>query len=246
MFSTVDLGLTLLAGLLTTLQPCVLPLIPIVVGGAINENRFAPIYIGMGMVVFYALIGAVTGFLEPLFGLEPAEFKTFGGGVMVVTGLILLIPRFSFHANTVFSGMIDRLNNATAKISTANPWGGFLLGGVLSLVWAPCAGPMLASAISLLTQDSGGGVDSVWRGAVMLGVYGIGAAVPLVLLAYLTRTVFSNVREKLLRTQRLLTTVMAVMLLVFGVLIVTGWMKFVEQYLLTVLPESWIGFVISI
>lgn len=250
MLQTLNLGLALIAGFLSTLQPCVLPLIPIVLGGAIYQNKLAPIYIGLGMVIFYALLGAITGFIEPLFGFEPSEFKVVGAGMMVVTGIILLIPHVFSNLGSVYSGALNRLNQKASSLSFDSPVSCLLLGAILSLIWAPCAGPMLASALTLLTSglmtDGSANLESVLQGSILLGFYGLGAATPLVILAYITRTAFTNWRTKILKAQGLLTKVLGIFFLVFGLLILTGAMNKIEVYLLTILPESWLGFVNSI
>jgi len=250
MLQPLNLGLALIAGFLSTLQPCVLPLIPIVLGGAIYQNKFAPIYIGLGMVIFYALLGAVTGFIEPLFGFEPSEFKTIGAAMMVGSGIILLAPHLFSNLNGVYSGALNRLNQKASSLSFDSPISCLLLGGILSLIWAPCAGPMLASALTLLTSglvtDGSTDIQSVLQGSILLGFYGLGAAAPLVILAYITRTAFANWRNSLLKAQGLLTKLLGIFFLVFGLLILTGAMNKIEIYLLTILPESWLGFVNSI
>jgi cytochrome c biogenesis protein CcdA len=250
MLQPLNLGLALIAGFLSTLQPCVLPLIPIVLGGAIYRNRFAPIYIGLGMVIFYALLGAITGFIEPLFGFEPSEFKTVGAGMMVASGIILLAPHLFSNLNGVYSGALNRLNQKASSLSFDSPLSCLLLGGILSLIWAPCAGPMLASALTLLTSglmtDGSTEIQSVLQGSILLGFYGLGAAAPLVVLAYITRAAFANWRTGLLKAQGLLTKLLGIFFLVFGLLILTGAMNKIEIYLLTILPESWLGFVNSI
>jgi len=250
MLQTLHLGLALIAGFLSTLQPCVLPLIPIVLGGAIYQNKYAPIYIGVGMVIFYTLIGAITGFIEPLFGFEPSEFKTIGAVMMVASGIILLAPHVFSGLRGVYSGVMNRLNQSSSSLSFDSPVACLLLGGILSLIWAPCAGPMLASALTLLTTDiAGDGASStsgVLQGSILLGLYGLGAAFPLVILAYVTRSIFARWREGLLKAQGLLTKLLGIFFLVFGLLILTGVMAQVEVFILSILPESWLGFVNSI
>jgi len=250
MLQAFNLGLALIAGFLSTLQPCVLPLIPIVLGGAIYQNKYAPIYIGLGMVIFYTLIGAITGFIEPLFGFEPSEFKTIGAIMMVASGIILLAPHIFTGLRGAYSGVINRLNQSSSSLSFDSPIACLLLGAILSLIWAPCAGPMLASALTLLTSgmmnDGASPGNGVLQGSILLGLYGLGAAFPLVVLAYVTRTVFAHWREGLLKAQNLLTKLLGIFFLVFGLLILTGVMAKVEIYILSILPEPWLGFVNSI
>jgi len=250
MLEPLNLGLALVAGFLSTLQPCVLPLIPIAVGGALNQNKHAPLWIGLGMLGFYALLGAITGFIEPLFGFDPTEFKTIGAVLMMLTGLILVLPHVFTGARVFYSGVINHLNKRAATLSFESPFACLLMGAILSLIWAPCAGPMLASALTLLTSgliaEGASDLKGILQGSILLGVYGLGAASPLVLLAYLTRTAFARWRPALLKTQSVLTKALGIFFLIFGALMLSGVMKAFEIYLLQLLPESWLGFVNSI
>jgi cytochrome c biogenesis protein CcdA len=109
---------------------------------------------------------------------------------------------------------------------------------------------MLASALTLLTTEisdpNSAGITGVLQGSVLLGLYGLGAALPLVVLAYLTRSAFAQWRARLLLAQGLLTKVLGIFFLVFGLLILTGAMAKFEIYILSILPESWLMFVNSI
>jgi len=251
MFESINLGLALVAGFLSTLQPCVLPLIPIVLGGAVYRNKFAPLYIGSGMVLFYTFLGGLTGFIEPLFGIEPAEFRAVGAWMLIVSGIILLAPHIFSGLGRFYSGALARLSQSSQTLSFESPAACLLLGVMLSLIWAPCAGPMLASALTLLATGLMGdaqssSANSIVQGSVVLGMYGVGAAAPLVVLAYVTRVGFARWRNTLLTAQGLLTKILGIFFLIFGLLVLTGLMKSIEMFLLSMMPESWLGFVNSI
>jgi cytochrome c biogenesis protein CcdA len=250
MLEPLNLGLAMIAGFLSTLQPCVLPLIPIIFGGAILQNKYAPIYIGLGMVVFYTLLGALTGFIEPLFGFEPSQFQTIGAVMMVGSGIMLLSPQLLSKFSILFSSFLNLLNRRAGSLSFESPISCLLLGAILSLMWTPCAGPMLASTLTILTSglmaDGDTNTQTVLQGSVLLGVYGIGTAIPLVTLSYITRSAFSSWSKGLIKAQELLTKILGIFFVMIGVLILTGAMKMIEIYLLTILPESWLGFVNSI
>jgi len=77
------LGLSLLAGSLTTLSPCVFPILPLVVGGAVQTNRLAPVAMGVGMAASFALIGLLLGAAGPALGIDGDSVRTFGGIMLV-------------------------------------------------------------------------------------------------------------------------------------------------------------------
>ncbi|MBP9117449.1 MAG: cytochrome c biogenesis protein CcdA, partial [Methyloversatilis sp.] len=70
MSSAAEFGLALAAGSLTTLSPCVFPILPLVVGGAVQANRLAPVAMGLGMVASFALLGVLVGVLGDALGLD--------------------------------------------------------------------------------------------------------------------------------------------------------------------------------
>ena len=78
MISFSEFALSMAAGGLTTLSPCVLPLLPLVVGGATQKNKLAPLFMGTGMVASFTLIGVVLGVLGERLSLNPDTVRTVG------------------------------------------------------------------------------------------------------------------------------------------------------------------------
>ena len=110
-----------------------------------------------------------------------------------------------------------------------------MLGGVLGLVWSPCSGPLLASALTLVASEGG-----AWRGGVILGVFGLGAATPLVAVAYASRRGFQSVRDKVLAHGDRVTKIFGALIFLAGVAIATGADKWLEAQLLDHLPDVWL------
>ena len=111
-----------------------------------------------------------------------------------------------------------------------------LLGGVLGLVWSPCSGPLLASALALVVSE-GGAVS----GAIILGAFGVGAALPLVGVAYASRSGFERWRDRALRSMDGVKKGFGALLGLAGVAILMGWDKALEAWALDHLPEAWTG-----
>jgi cytochrome c biogenesis protein CcdA len=116
-----------------------------------------------------------------------------------------------------------------------------LLGGVLGLVWSPCSGPLLGSALSLVASEGG-----VARGGVVLGVFGLGAAVPLVVVAYASRKGFVRVRDWVLVRVDSVRRGFALLLGAVGVAILSGGDKWLEAQVLRVLPDAWVSLTVGI
>ena len=88
-----QLGLSLAAGGLTTLSPCVFPLLPLVLGGALQGSRFAPVAMGVGMIASFAAIGMVIGALGPALGIDADTVRTAGAAMLIAFALVMLVPR---------------------------------------------------------------------------------------------------------------------------------------------------------
>ena len=86
------LGLSLVAGSLTTLSPCVFPILPLVLGSAVQASRLAPIAMGVGMAISFALIGIILGALGPALGIDSDSVRLFGAWMLITFGLVMLVP----------------------------------------------------------------------------------------------------------------------------------------------------------
>ena len=116
-----------------------------------------------------------------------------------------------------------------------------MLGGVLGLVWSPCSGPLLGSALTLVASEGG-----IARGGVVLGVFGLGAAIPLVAVAYASRSGFVRVRDWVLSRIEQVRHGFAVLLGLMGVAIITGGDKWLEAQVLNWLPDAWVNLTVGI
>lgn len=182
--------LSLFAGSLTTLSPCVFPLLPLVLGGAWQGNRFAPVAMGVGMTTSFALIGMVLGALGPALGIDGDSVRTGGAVMLIAFALVMLVPALGERFTQWMLPIASSANAASTQLDGGSLLGALLLGSVLGLVWSPCSGPLLGSALTLVASEGG-----VARGGLVLGIFGLGAAIPLVLVAYASRSGFMRVRD---------------------------------------------------
>src|ERR1700734_2499645 len=92
-FGTGTYGLGLMAGALSTLSPCVLPLVPVLVASAVNAHRWGALALGAGLVASFTLVGIFLATLGASLGLDPDTLRTVGAVILALFGLVLLIPR---------------------------------------------------------------------------------------------------------------------------------------------------------
>ena len=228
-------GLSLAAGSLTTLSPCVFPILPLVLGGTVQGNRLAPVAMGLGMALSFSMIGLVIGALGPALGIDSDTVRIFGALLLVVFGLVMLVPKLNQRFTEWMLPIASSANTASSRLDAGSLGGAFLLGGVLGLVWSPCSGPLLASVLTLVASEGGAS-----RGALILGLFGIGAATPLVAVAYASRSGFSHARGWVLEHIDAIKKGFGFLILVTGVAILTGGDKLVEARVVDLLPDAWL------
>ena len=170
---------TILAGMLTIAAPCILPLLPILLGVSIGQtSKTRPMFIVSGFVVMFSAVAIILSVLTRNLGLSPNLIRTIGVFVLGIFGLLLLWP-------APFDALMIRFNRFFAKVGTlSNPtnrgnWSGFILGITLGIVWAPCAGPVLASVLTLVALQK-----DLTIATILLFAYAIGAGIPMLLIAY--------------------------------------------------------------
>jgi cytochrome c biogenesis protein CcdA len=159
-----------------------------------------------------------------------------GALMLIVLGLVMLIPTLNRRFSEWMLPIASSANAASSHLDGGSLGGALLLGGVLGLVWSPCSGPLLASALTLVASQGGAA-----RGALTLGLFGVGAALPLVAVAYASRSGFARARGWVLARIDAIKKGFGVVILVTGVAILTGGDKWVEARVVDLLPDAWIG-----
>lgn len=152
------------AGLLTLINPCVLPVLPIVLATALNASRFGPLAVAGGMSLSFVVLGMLVTVAGRSLGIHEGTIANAGAVLMIGFGLVLLVPRFSEGFATATAGVSARADAGLDQVDRASLSGQFLGGMLLGAVWSPCIGPTLGSAIGLASQ----GENLVWATAIMV------------------------------------------------------------------------------
>jgi cytochrome c-type biogenesis protein len=236
-----QLGLSVAAGGLTTLSPCVFPLLPLVLGGAVRGHRLAPVAMGLGMMLSFAGIGVVLGALGPALGIDADTIRVAGAAMLIAFALAMLVPALGDRFSRWMLPIASAANAASTRLDGRSLLSAAALGAVLGLVWTPCSGPLLGSALTLVASEGG-----ALRGGVVLALFGLGAAIPLVAVAYASRRGFMRARDWILARIERVRRGFAVLLGGVGVAILTGADKWVEARVLAWLPDAWVNLTIGI
>lgn len=236
-----QLGLSVAAGGLTTLSPCVFPLLPLVLGGAVQGHRLAPVAMGLGMMLSFAGIGVVLGALGPALGIDADTIRLAGAAMLIAFAFVMLVPALGDRFSRWMLPIASAANAASTRLDGGSLLSAAALGAVLGLVWSPCSGPLLGSALTLVASEGG-----ALRGGVVLALFGLGAAIPLVAVAYASRSGFMRARDWILARIERVRRGFAVLLGGMGVAILTGADKWVEARVLGWLPDAWVNLTIGI
>jgi cytochrome c-type biogenesis protein len=230
-FGAATYGLGLVAGALSTLSPCVLPLVPVVIASAVNAHRWGAVALGTGLAMSFAIIGIFLATVGASLGLDPDTFRTAGAVILGIFGLILLMPKLQSVFATATGALSNSGSELLARVTFEGFTGQFLVGLLLGVVWSPCVGPTLGAATTLASQGR-----NLGQIGLLMSIFGVGAAAPLVLLGSLSRASLTKVRGRLLNVGKVGKQVFGFVMLGLGVLIATGLDKSWEAWVLDRTP----------
>jgi len=233
-FGPATYGLSLAAGGLSILSPCVLPLIPILLGTAVAAHRLGPYALAAGLALSFTLIGVLVSSLGNFIGLDQAVLRSVGAVLLIGFGLVLVSVRLQER----FAGATSNLSNIGQKVlagvSPDGLSGQFALGLLLGVVWSPCVGPTLGAAITLAGQGK-----DLGQVTLAMALFGIGAAAPLLVLGLISRQAMARVRGRLLSTGKVGKQALGGVMVLLGVMILSGADKLFEIWILNLAP-SWL------
>ncbi|TCT07677.1 cytochrome c biogenesis CcdA family protein [Aquabacter spiritensis] len=229
-----DALLGFLAGLLSTLSPCVLPLLPLVLGAAVSQHRLGPVALAGGVALSFVVIGLFVATIGFAIGLDAGVFRLIAAALLSALGIVLLVPQFHARLATAAGPVAAWADRRFGGFSATGLAGQFALGLLLGAVWTPCVGPTLGAASVLAAQ--GRDLGAV---AVIMLAFGLGAAAPLLLLGLVSRDVLLGSRDRLARAARGGRLVLGTLLLAVGLLILTGLDKRIEAGLVDLSP-AWL------
>lgn len=227
-------GISLAAGSLSTLSPCVLPLIPILLASAVTAHRLGPWALAAGLTLSFTVVGVVLAGAGASLGLDPTTFRTVAAMLLIVFGVLLLSAKLQERFAAATSGLSAAGHGLLARVTLGGLPGQFVLGVLLGIVWSPCVGPTLGAAVTLASQGEG-----LAQVTLVMALFGFGASLPLVLLGLASRGAVARLRGRLLAAGRGGRKLLGTVMLALGAFIVAGIDKRVEAWILDVAPP-WI------
>lgn len=181
------------AGLLTLINPCVLPILPIVLASSMQASRHGPLAIAAGMSITFVVLGMIVAVAGRSLGVTPETVADAGAVLMVAFGMILLVPAFSARFATATAGFSSGADAQIDGVQDKGLKGQFLGGALLGAVWSPCIGPTLGAAISLASQGK-----DLTNVALTMVFFAAGVSTIIIALGYGARSVIMK-RQAVMR-----------------------------------------------
>lgn len=221
-----------LAGVLSTLSPCVLPLLPILIATAASQHRFGPLALAAGLALSFTVVGVFIATLGASIGLDQGVLRQGAAVLLIGFGLVLLVPALQTRFATATAGLTASGDGLLARITGA-AWGGQLaVGLLLGIVWSPCVGPTLGAASTLASQGR-----DLGQIALLMLLFGLGAATPLLAIGTLSREAIMRTRGRLRAFGQCGRRLLGAALLVVGLAILSGGAKRFETWAVEHSPD---------
>ncbi len=221
-----------LAGIVTILSPCILPILPIVLSGSIDGDKRRPWGIVTGFIISFTFFTLALTTIVKATGVSPDVLRWLAVVVIFGFGLSLIIPQTQVLLEKIMSrlsGLAPQTQNKTGW------WGGLVIGFSLGLLWAPCVGPILASVITLALTSQ------VTLSAVFITfAYSLGTAIPMLAIMYGGRALLQKAPGLLANTGKIQKGFGLMMMLV-AVAILLNWDRQLQTYVLQVFPQYGAG-----
>jgi cytochrome c-type biogenesis protein len=182
---SLSIGLAIAAGSLTVLSPCVLPVLPLILGRSMQSHRLGPVSLVLGLISGFAIAGSLIGVSASWLPGIASLLRSTAIFTLLAIGIISMFPDLGYRFLQLiplqswlphFKASIQK--DSARKSLTQEFW----IGTQLGLLWTPCAGPVLASILVLAAVQ-----HQILGAFALLVAYGIGAGIPLLGLAYAGR-----------------------------------------------------------
>ena len=204
----------LLAGIVSVLSPCTLPLLPAILAFSTKEGKYSPLAVIAGLILSFTAMGVVTSAFGALLISYIPYLHLIASITIVLFGIVMLFDLQVFNWLSIFTSKVHNSNKQGLL-------GGILLGLSLGIIWIPCVGPLLGSVLVLVAMQG-----SLAYGASLLFIYSIGFALPMLIIAY-SANVSSMKLRAIARYDFVVKKIAGVLLMVVGL-----WMAYTSQIIL--------------
>ena len=238
--SELSIFIVFLAGVVTIMKPCCLPLVPVIFSGS-GGHRLRPLAIVSGLTVSFTTMGVLVSAFGATFGAYTDYLRNIAILFIISMGFVLFDEDVNMEFMKISGSITQRLrgigffNKYSSKMPEGSLMGGFFLGLSLGVLWIPCVGPILGAVLALVAS-----VGNTTYGASMLFVYSIGMSLPMLSIAYYGKKI-TNRYKWFSRNGELLKKLSGLVLIVIGVMLLFGIDKLMIRLLSPYFPTTVYG-----
>ncbi|MCX9081552.1 MAG: cytochrome c biogenesis CcdA family protein [Candidatus Methanoperedens sp.] len=238
--SDLSIFIVFLAGVVTIMKPCCLPLVPIIFSGS-GGHRLRPLAIVSGLTVSFTTMGVLVSAFGATFGVYTDYLRNIAILFIISMGLVLFDEDVNMEFMKISGSITQRLrgigflNKSSSRMPQGSLIGGFFLGMSLGILWIPCVGPILGAVLALVAT-----VGNLTYGASMLFVYSIGMSLPMLSIAYYGKKI-TNRYKWFSRNGELLKKLSGLVLIFIGVMLLFGIDKLIIKWLSPYFPTTFYG-----
>lgn len=223
---------SMMAGIVSILSPCVLPLVPIMLGSAMMKHKAGPLALTAGLTASTAFFGILIALAGQSLGLDKETIRIGSAIMLGLFGLFMLSKTAQDWLARVLAPFSNKANDTIGAIGTDGLWGQFMLGAMVGAVWTPCSGPTLGAAVTLATQT-----DTAFQAAIMMMMFSIGASLPMLALSYGSRAAIMSRRNSMMAVGGRAKTAMGAILVGMCVMILSGADRSIEVLWTNNMPD---------
>jgi len=239
--SAPSLILVFLAGILTIMKPCCLPVVPIIFSGS-GGHKYRPITIVSGMTLSFTIMGILVSAFGATFGSFASTLRSIAIIFIMGMGVVLFDEDVNMEFIKISSVLTQTIRQRfssfsgySSKLPEGGLVGGFLLGMSLGIIWIPCVGPILGAVLVYV-----GSVGNVPYGAGMLFVYSVGMSLPMLTIAYYGKKVTAKY-QWFVRHGPALKKLSGLVLIVIGLMLLFNIDKLMIRLLSPYFPTTFYG-----
>src|SRR3984885_1967911 len=219
------------AGLISFLSPCVLPLVPgyisLISGAGIEELKSTDGHLlrkvmlnSIAFIIGFSIVFITLGAISTEVGQVLAQYKSL---LARIAGVIIIL--FGLHLTGIFQIKALLADTRLHKLKGgASPWGAFVIGFAFAFGWTPCVGPILAVVLGFAATQ-----DTVWKGIFLLAIYSAGLAVPFLITSFGTQR-FLKFYNRFKFHMHAVEVASGGLLIVLGILLVMGKFNVIAGY----------------